>query len=167
MNSQQTQITAARAGKDYLTSMPPEILFNIISHLPSSSWVLPLVKVCHRLRQYMKKNAAQICNSFILSRFRSECGILQPVLADGWLVPTRCCMRQEGNIWEGCMLALQSTPPGSQYLQSLEEWALYAQMHLELFADPEEEVDAYVLKPEVGCRILRGFLAGKKSFLLG
>jgi hypothetical protein len=65
------------------------------------------------------------------------------------------------------MLALQSTPPGSQYLQSLEEWALYAQMHLELFADPEEEVDAYVLKPEVGCRILRGFLAGKKSFLLG
>lgn len=159
MESPQTQRTVARAEKDHLTSMPAEILFNIICYLPSSNWILPLVKVCHRLRQYVKQNAAPICNSIILSRFRRESEILQPVLANGWLVPTRCCMRQKENMWEGCMLALQPTQPGSQYLQSLEEWALYTQVHLEIFVDPEE-VGADALESEVGCRVLRVFSVG-------
>jgi hypothetical protein len=64
-------------------------------------------------------------------------------------------MRQEENMWEGCMLALQPTPPGSQYLQSLEEWALYTQVHLEMFVDPEE-----VGADALGCRVLRIFSAG-------
>jgi len=160
MDPQSLQLIAVVSEKDYLTSMRPEILFEIISHLPSSSWVLPLVKVCHSLRQHIRQNTAQICNSFILSRFRKESEILQPVIVDGWLVPTRYCMRQEENMWEGCMLAFQSTKPGSQYLQSLEEWALYVQMYLEIFVDPEEEVDADALEPEVECRVLRRFLAG-------
>ena len=158
MNSQQTQLIASTTAKDYLTSLPLEILFNIISHLPSSSEVLPLVKVCHRLRQYIRHNAAQICNSFVLSRFSRESEILQPVMAEGWLIPTRCCMRQEENMWEGCMLALQSTKSGPQYLQSLEDWALYIHLHLEIFINPEEEVDANALEPVVGCRVLRKIL---------
>ena len=160
MKPQQAQLTLATAEKDYLTSMPPEVLFKIISYLPSSSWVLPLVKVCHSLRQYVKQNAARICNSFIRSRFRSESEILQSVIVDGWLVPTRCCMRREENMLEGCMLGLQLTKSGPVYLQALEEWALYIQMHLEIFMDPEGEVGADTLEPEVGCRVVRKFLMG-------
>ena len=160
MDYQQTQLIATRAEKDYLTSMPAEILFNIISYLPSSSWVLPLVKVCHRLRRYVRQNRAQICNSILLSRFHKECEILQPVLANGWLVPTRCCVKQKGRMWEGCMLALQSTMSGSLYLQCLEDWAFYTQMHSEIFVDPEVQFGGDALEPEVGCRVLRNFLAG-------
>jgi hypothetical protein len=68
-------------------------------------------------------------------------------------------MRQEENMWEGCMLALQPTPPGSQYLQSLEQWALYTQVHSEMFVDLEE-VGVNALESEVGCRVLRIFSAG-------
>jgi len=59
MKPQQTQLTLARAQKDYLTSMPPEVLFKIISYLLSSSWGLPLVKAYHNLRLYIRQIAAQ------------------------------------------------------------------------------------------------------------
>ena len=58
------------------------------------------------------------------------------------------------------MLGLQLTKSGPVYLQALEEWALYIQMHLEIFMDPEGEVGADTLEPEVGCRVVRKFLMG-------
>ncbi len=70
-----------------------------------------------------------------------------------------CCTRQEGNKWEGCMLGFQFTNSGPQYLQSLEEWALYIQTHLEIFVDVEGQIGTSTLE-SVGCRVVRRLLMG-------
>jgi hypothetical protein len=72
---------------DYLTSLPPEILTNIIAEVPLSSF-LDLTHTCRGLRNFIKVNAARICNLAILARFTPEANPLGLTLKDNWLIVT-------------------------------------------------------------------------------
>jgi hypothetical protein len=72
---------------DYFASLPSELLIKIIADVPSKSF-LDIVHTSKFLRQFVKVNAAAICNRAILSRYRLESKLLKAELVSGWLVPT-------------------------------------------------------------------------------
>jgi hypothetical protein len=73
--------------KDLLLSLPPEILLLIIVELPLDSY-LDFVQTSKFLREFVKTNAAYICNNSILSQFPLEAAIIPSARVNGWIVPT-------------------------------------------------------------------------------
>ncbi|KAH7346190.1 hypothetical protein BKA65DRAFT_536916 [Rhexocercosporidium sp. MPI-PUGE-AT-0058] len=75
--------------KDHLTTLPPELLLAIISHLPSSSSLLPLSQTNIYLQTFLlNTHAATICNAFITARYSYAASILSATYRDGWFLPT-------------------------------------------------------------------------------
>lgn len=87
----------ASSDRDYLTTLPPELLTKVIAEIPLSSF-LALTQTSSGLRAFIKSNAARICNTAIRSRFPLEADFLDVTLQNGWLVATHpdiMGMRQE------------------------------------------------------------------------
>ncbi|KAH9207459.1 hypothetical protein DL95DRAFT_450325 [Leptodontidium sp. 2 PMI_412] len=79
----------ATPAKDHLTTLPPELLLAIISHLPSSSSLLPLSQTNIYLQTFLlTTHAATICNTFITTRHSHASSILSSTYRDGWFLPT-------------------------------------------------------------------------------
>jgi hypothetical protein len=72
---------------DYLTSLPTELLIKVIAEVPMD-YYLDLTHTSKGLRDFMKANAANICNEAIRSRHSIAAEILKTELKSGWLVPT-------------------------------------------------------------------------------
>lgn len=80
--------------RDHLTTVPPEILTKILAEVPLSSF-LSLTHTCSGLRQFLKANAAQICNAAIRARFPTHAEVLNSSSKTaGLLCPTRKCSTQ-------------------------------------------------------------------------
>ncbi|PMD30951.1 hypothetical protein L207DRAFT_611640 [Hyaloscypha variabilis F] len=134
---------------DFLTSLPPEILLNIVSRLPSK-FFLDLVHTSKHLRNFMKLNANLICNEAIRSRFHLQSALLHSETASGWLVPTHQKLiddekRYKGNIrtinnhWAlfgeplfDSTPGIKVTAPGPQYLHFLEQGVLQIMSEAEM-----------------------------------
>lgn len=108
----------ATHGRDYLNSVPPEILIKILVEVPLSSF-LDLVHTCSALHAFIKSNAARICNMAIQSRFAFEAKLLcvtKDVAAfqdnkEGWLIP------QAGKLREAETLAVHQHNSKSMWWQ--------------------------------------------------
>ena len=75
--------------KDHLTTLPPELLLAIISHLPSSNSLLPLSQTNIYLQTFLlNTHAATICNTFITTYHSYAASILSAKYRDGWFLPT-------------------------------------------------------------------------------
>jgi hypothetical protein len=72
---------------DYLTSLPTELLIKVIAEVPINSY-LDLTHTSKGLRDFMKANAADVCNEAIRSRHSIVAKFLKMELLTGWLVPT-------------------------------------------------------------------------------
>lgn len=85
--------------RDYLTSLPAELLTKILSSVPLSSVplssFLDLTHTSRGLRHFIKANAAAICNTAIESRFAYENKPLKPTRISGWLAPTDSAILDE------------------------------------------------------------------------
>ena len=84
-----------------LTTIPPEILLTIISHLPSSSHLLALTQTSTHLRAFTHTHAAQICNIFINTRFPLASSLLRSAHDPNtnFLIPTHPLIKDcEDNI---------------------------------------------------------------------
>lgn len=75
-----------------LLALTPELLLQIISHLPTASYH-PLTRTSHGLRLFFKIHAAHICNTHITQHFALEARLLKSTIRDGWLVPTHQSVR--------------------------------------------------------------------------
>ena len=73
--------------RDYLTSLPTELLVKVIAKVPIDSY-LDLTYTSKGLRDFMKANAAGICNEAIRSRHSIAAEFLKSELKSGWLLPT-------------------------------------------------------------------------------
>ncbi|PVH74099.1 hypothetical protein DL98DRAFT_575869 [Cadophora sp. DSE1049] len=74
--------------KDHLTTLPPELLLAIISHLPNSSSLLPLSQTNIYLQTFLlTTHAVTICNTFITTRHSHAASILSATYRDGWFLP--------------------------------------------------------------------------------
>jgi hypothetical protein len=79
-----------------LTSIPPELLLQILSHLPSSIHFLPLSQTNSYLRSFFSTHASTICNTHITTYHAVPAAILLPIHhSSGWLVPTHPCVLAE------------------------------------------------------------------------
>ncbi|PMD30964.1 hypothetical protein L207DRAFT_591908 [Hyaloscypha variabilis F] len=109
---------------DYLTSLPPEILTNIIAEVPLSSF-LDLTHTCRGLRNFIKVNAARICNLAILARFTPEANPLGLTLKDNWLIVTHPQLLEDQREHEKKRAGLRGSyfisDPGPLTLFSLEQ----------------------------------------------
>ncbi|OWP01599.1 hypothetical protein B2J93_2115 [Marssonina coronariae] len=79
---------------DRLTSLPPELLLQILVHLPTSSSLLPLSQTSTYLQSFILcTHARSIVNSLITAHHSASAAILGAhVDESGWLVPTRRCV---------------------------------------------------------------------------
>src|SRR6266536_2126805 len=75
-----------------LTTIPPEILLQIISYLPHSASIYALSHTSRLLAAFLHTHAATICNTRILGRYAHAATILKSEFKDGWLVPTHFCI---------------------------------------------------------------------------
>jgi hypothetical protein len=73
--------------KDCLIILPPEILSIILLELPMASY-LDLVQTSKHLRQFIRANAARLCNATILSQFPLEARLISSGKMNGWIIPT-------------------------------------------------------------------------------
>jgi hypothetical protein len=76
-----------------LLTIPPELLLNTISHLPTSNDFLSLVQTSHGLKSFFAQHAAQICNTHITKHYALEAAVMRSQLIQGqdggnWLAPT-------------------------------------------------------------------------------
>ncbi|EKD16671.1 uncharacterized protein L3040_001410 [Drepanopeziza brunnea f. sp. 'multigermtubi'] len=80
--------------KDRLTTLPPELFLQVISHLPSSSSLLPLSQISTYFQQFiLLTHASAICNTLITTHHFHASQILGAKLdASGWLLPTHPCV---------------------------------------------------------------------------
>ncbi|KAI9054263.1 hypothetical protein LZ554_001431 [Drepanopeziza brunnea f. sp. 'monogermtubi'] len=80
--------------RDHLTTLPPELLLQVISHLPSSSSLLPLSQISTYFQQFiLLTHASAICNTLITTHHFHASQILGAKLdASGWLLPTHPCV---------------------------------------------------------------------------
>jgi hypothetical protein len=120
--------------KNHLSSLPPEVLLLILAELPLDSY-LDLVQTSKFLREFLKINAALICNLCILSQFPLEGAVIPFARVNGWIVPThtditilesyvldkkryydRARQIKEENDAYGQDLRLKLTQPGPQFL---------------------------------------------------
>ncbi|KAH7410572.1 hypothetical protein BKA64DRAFT_638236 [Cadophora sp. MPI-SDFR-AT-0126] len=110
--------------KDYLTTLPPELLLTIISHLPNSSSLLPLSQTNIYLQTFLlTTHAATICNTFITMHHSHAASILSATYRDGWFLPaheavlgterniTRELVRKAGCGCVDCRAFLHSSRP--------------------------------------------------------
>ncbi len=73
--------------KNHLPCLPPEILLLILVELPLDCY-LDLVQSSKNLRDFLKTNAALICNMCILRSFPLERALIPSAKINGWTVPT-------------------------------------------------------------------------------
>jgi hypothetical protein len=73
--------------RDYLTPLPTELLIKVIAEVPMDSY-LDLTHTSKGLRDFMKANAAGICNEAIRRRHSVMAENLKTELKSGWLVST-------------------------------------------------------------------------------
>ena len=85
---------------NHLHITPPELLLQIISHLPPTT-LYPLSQTSHYLSTFLHQHAAIICNTYILSSpsYSRAAAILSSQHNDGWLLPThRAVLDEEARI---------------------------------------------------------------------
>jgi hypothetical protein len=80
-------------GRDYLTTLPAELLSQIIADLPLRSF-LDLSHTSSFLRYFIKTNASIICNDAIKTYYSREAKLLETEKRSGWLVPTHEQLRR-------------------------------------------------------------------------
>ena len=80
-----------------LTTIPPELLLCIISHLPSSKSFLAISQTSTYLRSFFIHHAPTICNTHITTNHSRSSAILLSSHhhSSGWLVPQHSCVRTE------------------------------------------------------------------------
>jgi hypothetical protein len=112
---------------DYLTSLPAELLIKIIAEVPMDSY-LDLAHTSKGLLDFMKANAADVCNEAIRSRHSFAAKCFKTELKNGWLVPTHEKFDKEdedykrsivsyyrlARVWRGKHYRIYS-PPGKLY----------------------------------------------------
>jgi hypothetical protein len=106
--------TEAKQDPEYLTSLPPELLIKVLSEVPLSSF-LDLTKTSRALREFIKTNAARICNMAIRSRLAYEAKILEATTnnKEGRLLPAPKKLKK----MKTCTWRLSSTiPSGGSYV---------------------------------------------------
>lgn len=79
-----------------LETIPAELLLQIISHLPTPSY-LQLVHTSPYLSYFFASNAAVICNNRIRTEFSFEAAVLLASLATSWLLPRHPCILTQEN----------------------------------------------------------------------
>jgi hypothetical protein len=72
--------------RDYLTSLPNEILLKVLSEFPIFNY-LDVAHTSRHLRSVLKANAARICNLRISSRYWFVAQYLQTEIKSDWLLP--------------------------------------------------------------------------------
>ncbi|KAK2627078.1 hypothetical protein QTJ16_003044 [Diplocarpon rosae] len=79
---------------DRLTSLPPELLLQILGHLPSAASLLPLSQTSTYLQSFiLGTHARSIVNALITVHHAASAALLgAQVNESGWLVPTRRCV---------------------------------------------------------------------------
>lgn len=86
-----------------LTTIPPEILLQIIICLPTSSHFLSLSHTSHYFYSFLSTHAKAICNKHITTYHRNASSILLSQYSiNGWLVPTHACIsksEQQADRW--------------------------------------------------------------------
>lgn len=85
--TESTETESLSTRKNHLFSLPLEVLLLILVELPLDSY-LDLVQTSKFLREFLKRNAALICNMFILSQFPLEGALISSAKVNGWIVPT-------------------------------------------------------------------------------
>lgn len=79
-----------------LTTIPPELLLQIISHLPTSSYFLSLSQTSHYLRSFLSTHVKTICSTRIMTHYHEAASILRSEHStNGWLIPTHPCTMPE------------------------------------------------------------------------
>jgi hypothetical protein len=73
--------------RDYLTSLPTELLARVIAEVPISSY-LDITHTSRILRDFIKTNAARLCNEVIRSQHSVAAEYFKSEMVDGWLLPT-------------------------------------------------------------------------------
>jgi hypothetical protein len=78
--------SSTNPNRDYLTSLPNEILIKVISEIPILCY-LDIAHTSRHLRSVLKANAARICNLRISSRYWFAAQYFQTEIKSGWLLP--------------------------------------------------------------------------------
>jgi hypothetical protein len=115
-----------KAKIDYLTNLPHNVLLQITSNLPMSSF-LALSQAHSHLRWFMRHYASTICNLNIQTQFPKEAKILEATYIEGWLTPTGgLVMIKPGDVstWVDPGLRLLLSQPGPQFLYFLQKTIL-------------------------------------------
>ncbi|KAH8590557.1 hypothetical protein B0O99DRAFT_691348 [Bisporella sp. PMI_857] len=142
-----------------LLSLPPELLLEVITHLPMSAF-LALTQTSQMLRGFVEIHAAYLCNSLIRTHYSFEAQILNTVMGqDGWLIPSHF------GIFHNPFALLLSTEeqkltlegPGPHYLQFLTEYArdirTRAEMTILAPLSPSESSQTSALNEEEQLRV--------------
>jgi hypothetical protein len=88
--------TAVNMSTLTLTTIPPELLLQIISHLPSSASFYALSRTSRQLQAFLHTHAATICNTHITTHHALVASILLSLYdPSGWLIPTHPCVSTE------------------------------------------------------------------------
>jgi hypothetical protein len=85
--------------RDYLTTIPLEILVKILADVPISDY-LDLVHTSRGLRDIIRAAAPQLCNQAIRSRHAAMAKYLESEMLGGWLVPMHKFFTLEENIYQ-------------------------------------------------------------------
>jgi len=85
-SSNMASSSSSNPNRDYLTSLPNEILIKVISELPIFNY-LDVAHTSRHLRSVLKANATQICNLRISSRYWFAAQYLQTEIKSDWLLP--------------------------------------------------------------------------------
>lgn len=75
------------ATKDCLTTQAPEILLQILRHVPSKDFA-SLIKTNRAMKKVIATNVKSICNTAIEELFPKTAEIFKAQLVNGWLTPT-------------------------------------------------------------------------------
>jgi len=73
--------------KNHLSSLPSEVLLLILVEIPLDSY-LDLVQTSKFLREFLKTNAAYICNTCVLGHLALGGALIPSAKVNGWIVPT-------------------------------------------------------------------------------